>query len=71
MDEDKATRIKDLTGARNAVERQIEMLVSGAPPQATNRQLQVGELIEQLRNTLSELEECIAAESGSDADPNH
>jgi hypothetical protein len=67
MEEDRAAHIKELTEARNAVERQIEILVSGSPPEATNRQLQIGDLIKQLRNTLSELEACIGAESESDS----
>ena len=65
MDGDRAAHIKDLTEARNAVERQIEILLTGSPHKATNRDLQIGDLIKQLRNTLKELEECIAAESRS------
>lgn len=66
MDDDSATHLKELIEARNAVEHQIELLMGGSPPQATNRELQIGELVNQLRNTLSELDECIAAGSRSD-----
>ncbi len=66
MDNDSATYLKELIEARNAVEHQIELLAGGSPPQATNRELQIGDLVNRLRNTLRELDECIAAESSSD-----
>ncbi len=67
MQKVRAEHIKELTEARAAVERQIDILTSGRPYYGINRQVQIADVLKRLRATLRELEECIAAESGSDA----
>jgi hypothetical protein len=67
METARARHIKELTDARAAVERQIDILTSGRPYYGINRQVQIADVLERLRATLAELEECLAAESGADA----
>jgi hypothetical protein len=67
VDESRAAHIEELTEARDTVARHIDILLTGRPYGGANRQIQVGDLIRQLRDTLSQLEECIADES----DPGH
>jgi hypothetical protein len=67
MEAARARHIKELTDARAAVERQIDILASGRPYYGINRQVQIADVLERLRATLDELEECLAAESGADA----
>jgi hypothetical protein len=67
METARARHIKELTEARAAVERQIDILTSGRPYYGINRQVQIADVLERLRATLGELEECIAAESGAAA----
>lgn len=65
MEEDRAAHIKELTEARDRVARQIDVLADCRPYYGMNRKRQIGSLIEKLRETLAELEECMAAESDS------
>lgn len=65
MEEDKATHIKELTKARDTVERQIDILTNGRPYYGFNRGAQIADVMKRLQDTLRELEECIAAESGN------
>lgn len=64
MEEDKATHIKELTEARDAVERQIDLLTNGRPYYAMDRNIQIADVLKRLRDTLRELEECIAGAIG-------
>lgn len=67
MDEERARHIKELTEARDAVERQIDLLMSNRPYYGIGRKAQIADVIKRLNDTLRELEECIAAESGESA----
>lgn len=62
MEEDRATHIKELIEARDAVERQIDVLMNGDPHFGENRKVQMADVLRRLRDTLRELEECVAAE---------
>jgi hypothetical protein len=64
MEEDRAAHIKELIKARDAVERQIDVLTNGDPRFGQNRKLQMDDVLRRLRDTLRELDECIAAAQG-------
>jgi hypothetical protein len=64
MEEDRAAHIKELIKARDAVERQIDVLANGDPRFGQNRELQMDDVLRRLRDTLRELDECIAAAQG-------
>jgi hypothetical protein len=64
MEEDRAAHIKELIKARDAVERQIDVLANGDPRFGQNRELQMDDVLKRLRDTLRELDECIAAAQG-------
>jgi hypothetical protein len=64
MDEHTAVHIKELTKARNAVERQIDILTNCRPEYGINRKAQITDVLNRLHDTLRELEECIRAETG-------
>lgn len=63
MDEDRASHIKELVEARDAVARQIDILMTGRPYYGMDRKAQIADVLKRLRNTLRELEGCIAVES--------
>ncbi len=67
MEDDRATHIKELIRARDAVERQIDVLTNGDPHFGQNRKVQMADVLRRLQETLRELEECIAAEAGPTA----
>lgn len=56
MEEDRATHIKKLIEARDAVERQIDVLTNGDPQFGENRNIQMDDVLRRLRDTLRELE---------------
>jgi len=60
QDADAEPTLKELIAARDKVQREIDVLTSGAPPYSTNRDSQVGGLIDELSETLRDLEQCIA-----------
>ncbi len=62
IEPDKEAHIKELIDARATIARQIEIFEGAGPYEATNRKLQIGELIKQLRGTLRALDECISTE---------
>jgi hypothetical protein len=64
MEDDRAAHIKELIKARDAVERQIDVLTNGDPHFGQSRKIQMDDVLRRLRDTLRELEECIAAEAG-------
>jgi hypothetical protein len=64
MEEDRAAHIKELIKARDVVERQIDVLANGDPRFGQNRELQMDDVLRRLRDTLRELDECIAAAQG-------
>jgi len=67
-DTDAEPTLEELIAARDKVQREIEILQSGSPYQGSNRQVQVGGLMDKLEDTLSELEQCIAEWKSGDAD---
>ena len=69
MEEDRAAHIQELTEARDAVARQIDVLTSGRPYYSMDRKVQIADVLKRLRDTLRELEECIAAESDDPESP--
>ena len=61
MTDSRAALINRLSEARVRLARQIDMLASLTPDYRINRETQLGDLIKQLQDTLSQVEECIAA----------
>jgi hypothetical protein len=59
VDQDSEALLKELTDARDKIREQIERVKYGRPLYAMNRGVQVRGIMEQLTNTLRELEECI------------
>jgi hypothetical protein len=67
--QERRARLKELTEARDKVERQIDLLLIGNPLcVGRNRDVQVGGLIEELSDTLRELRECIAELEADDTE---
>jgi hypothetical protein len=67
LEDTRQAHIRELIEARNAVERQINILIGGRPYYGFNRQLQIADVLKRLRDTLAELEECISTEHDSDS----
>jgi hypothetical protein len=61
MRDSRAALINQLTEVRVRLARQIDILLSRKPDYSTNREVQIDDLVKQLRATLREVEECIAA----------
>ena len=61
MRDSRAALINQLTEVRVRLARQIDILLSRRPDYSTNREVQIDDLMKQLRTTLREVEECIAA----------
>ena len=61
MTDNRATLINQLTEVRVRLARQIDILLSRTPDYSSNRDAQIDDLMKQLRATLREVEECIAA----------
>ena len=61
MGNSRAALINQLTEVRVRLARQIDILLSRKPDYSTNREVQIDDLMKQLRATLREVEECIAA----------
>jgi hypothetical protein len=68
LDETPRSRIQELTKARDEVQRQIDILAGGMHFGGVEK-IPVDDLLKQLRGTLRELDECIAAESNPDQKP--
>ncbi len=61
MADDRNELLKELTEARDKVQRQIELMSTTAPPFGVRyRELQVGPLKNELTRQLCELNECIS-----------
>ena len=67
QDTDAEPSLSELVAARDNVQRQIDILASGAPFYGRNRDVQVGGLIADLTGTLRDLEKCIAEWKATDA----
>ena len=61
MIDSRAGLVHRLAAARDQLARQIDLFVGGGLDYGMKRDLQVGNLIAELQNTLAELEDCIAA----------
>jgi hypothetical protein len=66
LEDTRQAHIRELIEARNAVERQINILVGGRPYYGFKRQRQIADVLKRLRDTLAELEDCISAEHDAD-----
>ena len=66
-DTDAEPSLRELIAARDKVQREIDVLASGAPLYGRNRDVQVGGLIGELTGTLRDLEQCIAEWKATDA----
>lgn len=57
----RVTIINRLTKARLRLADQIDILVGCRPRDGINRAVEAGDVIEEVRDTLAEIEDCIAA----------